>query len=55
VRCIALFSVGITGRRDYPAGRVVRLHKALETGVILLELAAIPVGQISIEEAPRVA
>jgi len=56
-RCVALalFSLGITGERDHPAGRVVRRHQALEAEVILPELAVIRVGQISIEEAQRVA
>jgi hypothetical protein len=40
VRCTRVFSLGITGERDYPAEWVVLRHQALETGVILPELAA---------------
>jgi len=56
-RCLALalFPLGITGERDYSAGWVVRRHQALQTGVILPELAASQVRQISIEPAQRVA
>ena len=56
-RCLALalFPLAITGERDYSAGWVVRRHQALQTGVILPELAASQVRQISIEPAQRVA
>jgi hypothetical protein len=55
VRCTRAFSLGITGEGDYPAGRIYRRRQALETGVILPELAASQVRQISIEPAQRVA
>jgi hypothetical protein len=55
VRCTRVFSLGIAGERDYPAGWVVHRHQALETRVILPELAASQVGQIPLEAAWRVA